>query len=135
MAVVNITSQLRTTDLDSSIRFYTERVGLELEFRYSNFYASIRAGASSFHLKLVDTPDPSLTYVREGRHLHLYLGVDDVDTLGERLRSFNVPLVQAPRDTGWGTRELIFNDDQGHTIYAGMLVKPDNNSLELTRHE
>jgi catechol 2,3-dioxygenase-like lactoylglutathione lyase family enzyme len=54
MAVTNITPQLRTIDLENSIRFYTERVGLELAFRHSNFYAGIRAGGGSFHLKLVD---------------------------------------------------------------------------------
>jgi catechol 2,3-dioxygenase-like lactoylglutathione lyase family enzyme len=29
--------QLRTTDLDQSIRFYTEGLGLALEFRYEDF--------------------------------------------------------------------------------------------------
>lgn len=135
MTVLSITSQLRTTGLDRSIRFYTEIVGLELAFRHSGFYAGIRAGASSFHLKLVDTPDPSITFVREGEHLHLYLGVDDVDALGERLRSFGLVLVQAPCDTDWCTRELVFNDDQGHTIYAGMSVEPANNSPERTEDE
>ena len=133
MPVVSITPQLRTMDLVGSIRFYTERVGLELAFRHSDFYAGIRAGDSSFHLKLVDTPDPSVAFVRDGEHLHLYLGVDDVDAFGERLRSTGVGLVRPPFDTSWGTRELIFNDDQGHTIYAGMSVLPANNSLERSR--
>lgn len=51
MAVMTITPQLRTTDLDRSVRFYTEQVGLELEFRYSDFYAGIRSRSGSFHLK------------------------------------------------------------------------------------
>jgi catechol 2,3-dioxygenase-like lactoylglutathione lyase family enzyme len=122
MAVTSITSQLRTIDLESSIRFYTERVGLELAFRHSDFYAGIRAGSSSFHLKLVAAPDPSVDYVRQGEHLHLYLGVDDVDAFSVRLQNSGVKLTQPPRDTDWGTRELVFNDDQGHTIYAGMPI-------------
>ncbi len=124
MAVLSVTPQLRTTDLDGSIRFYTERVGLELEFHYSDFYAGIRAGGGTFHLKLVDQPDPGIAFVTEGGHLHLYLGVDDVDAFAERLRCAGVELVQPPCDKEWGTRELVFNDDQGHTIYAGMPVKP-----------
>ena len=133
MAVVTITPQLRTTNLDRSVRFYTERVGLELEFRYSDFYAGIRSSGGNFHLKLVDTPDPSIAFVHEGGHLHLYLGVDDVDAFGERLRTSGIELVQPPCDTDWGTRELVFNDDQGHTIYAGMPVPPADKSLERTR--
>ena len=122
MPVLTITPQLRTTDLDRSIRFYTEQVGLELEFRHADFYACIRSGGGSFHLKLVDAQDPSVAFVNEGGHLHLYLGVDDIDSFGERLRAAGVDLIQPPCNTDWGTRELVFHDDQGHTIYAGMPV-------------
>jgi catechol 2,3-dioxygenase-like lactoylglutathione lyase family enzyme len=135
MPVLTITPQLRTTDLDGSIRFYTERVGLELEFRHVDFYAGIRSGGGSFHLKLVDTQDPSIAFVNDGGHLHLYLGVDDIDSFGERLRAAGIELIQPPCNTDWGTRELVFHDDQGHTIYAGMPVSPANKSLERTRDE
>jgi len=134
MPVLTITPQLRTTDLDGSIRFYTERVGLELEFRI-DFYAGIRSGRGSFHLKLVDAKDPSIAFVDEGGHLHLYLGVDDVDAFGERLRAAGIELIQPPCNTDWGTRELVFHDDQGHTIYAGMPVSPDEESLDRTREK
>ena len=135
MPVLTITPQLRTTDLDRSIRFYTEQVGLELEFRYTDFYAGIRSGGGSFHLKLTDTQDPSVAFVNEGGHLHLYLGVDDIDSFGERLRIAGVELIQPPCDTDWGTRELVFHDDQGHTIYAGMPISPANKTLGRTREE
>ena len=82
----------------------------------------IRSGDGGFHLKRVDTPDPSIAFVEEGGHLHLYLGVDDIDSLAERLRGAGIELIQPPCDTDWDTRELVFHDDQGHTIYAGMRV-------------
>lgn len=122
MPVLTITPQLRTIDLDRSIRFYTERVGLALEFRHADFYAGLRSGGDSFHLKQVDAQDPSIAFVSEGGHLHLYLGVDDVDSFAERLRASGIELIQPPCNTDWGTRELVFHDDQGHTIYAGMRV-------------
>lgn len=124
MPVLTITPQLRTTDLGGSIRFYTERVGLKLEFQHADFYAGLRSGAGSFHLKRVDTPDPSVAFVEDGGHLHLYLGVDDIDSFAERLRAAGIELIQPPCDTDWGTRELVFHDDQGHTIYAGMRLPP-----------
>ena len=34
MKVDGIVAQLRTTDIEASIRFYTEVLGLELAFRY-----------------------------------------------------------------------------------------------------
>lgn len=120
--VTGITPQLRTRNLEASIRFYTERVGLELAFRHGDFYAGIRAGAHMFHLKLVDDPDPSIEFVSRGDHLHLYLATDDIDAFARHLRSTGVVLVREPSDTDWQTRELVFLDDQGHTIYAGQQV-------------
>ncbi len=120
MGVITITPQLRTTNLESSIRFYTEKVGLELAFRHADFYAGIRAPSGSFHLKKVEAADPSIAFVANGGHLHLYLGVDDVDVFARRLTTAGVTLVKPPHQTAWGTREVVFHDDQGHTIYAGM---------------
>ena len=133
MRVLTVTPQLRTTNLERSIRFFTEQIGLELQFRHSNFYAGIRTSSGSFHLKQVDTADPSIAFVENGGHLHLYLGVDDIDAFAERLRTAGVELIQPPCNTEWGTRELVFHDDQGHTIYAGMPVLPPDTSLERSR--
>ena len=36
--VSSVIAQLRTTDLAESIRFYTTKVGLTLEFQYQDFY-------------------------------------------------------------------------------------------------
>jgi catechol 2,3-dioxygenase-like lactoylglutathione lyase family enzyme len=119
MLITGVTPQLRTTDLDSTIRFYVDKVGLTLDFRYSDFYAGLLAGDQSLHLKLADHPDPSIAYVEAEHHFHLYLHTDDVDEVAARLTTRGVPLQQAPRDTAWGTRELVFFDDQGHTIYVG----------------
>jgi catechol 2,3-dioxygenase-like lactoylglutathione lyase family enzyme len=119
MTISRITSQLRTTDIESTIRFYVDVVGLSVDFRYSDFYAGLGAGQHRFHLKLSDEPDPSIPFVRAEKHFHLYLDTNDVDVVAERLRSHGVVLRQDPIDTEWGTRELVFEDDQGHTIYVG----------------
>ncbi len=118
MATSAIIAQLRTTDLDRSIAFYTGTLGLELAFRYRDFYAGIRAGQQMLHLKLVDTADPSIAFVQQGDHFHLYVVIDDLAGFAARLQQAGVPFVKPPHDTPWGTRELAFHDDQGHTIYA-----------------
>ena len=73
MQISSAIAQLRTTDLAESIRFYTTKLGLTLEFRYQDFYAGIRAGSQLFHLKLSDEKDPSIEFVEKGEHFHLYL--------------------------------------------------------------
>jgi len=119
MAITNVVTQLRTTNLGQSIRLYTEKVGLTLEFQYEDFYAGIRAGQQVFHLKLVDEKDPSIEFVDKGDHFHLYFWADDVQATADALKRNAVPLVNDVHETPWGTRELAIKDDQGPTLYFG----------------
>ena len=119
MHISGVIPQLRTTDLAESIRFYTTKVGLTLEFQYQDFYAGIRAGSQVFHLKLVDEKDPSIEFVDEGEHFHIYLETDDVEAAATTLKENGVSLVKDVHETPWGTREFVIKDDQGHTLYFG----------------
>ena len=76
MQITGVIPQLRTTDLAASIRFYTTKLGLTLEFQYEDFYAGIRAGNQVFHLKLSDEKDPSIAYVDREEHFHLDFETD-----------------------------------------------------------
>jgi catechol 2,3-dioxygenase-like lactoylglutathione lyase family enzyme len=119
MKISSAIAQLRTTDLTESIRFYTTKVGLTLEFQYEDFYAGIRAANQLFHLKLVDRKDSSIDFVDKGEHFHLYLERDDAVAAAEVLKRNGVRLVRDVHETAWGTREFVINDDQGHTLYFG----------------
>jgi len=119
MAISRIIPQLRTRDMASSIRFYTEKLGLAVEFQYQDFYVGISAGSQIFHLKRVDEEDPSISFVEEGGHFHLYLETSGVADLAVQLKAKGVPLVKDVHETDWGTREIVIHDDQGHTLYFG----------------
>ncbi len=119
MTIKPIAPQPRTTDMKSSIEFYTEKLGFEVAFNFEDFYAGIKAEDNTFHLKLVDEQDPSIPFVDEGGHLHLYFETDDVATVAERLKENGVALVKDVHDTDWQTREIVLRDDQGHTLYYG----------------
>ena len=119
MKITRIAAQLRTTDLDSSIRFYTDKLGMALAFRYQDFYAGIEAGGQLFHLKHVDAIDPSIADVREGGHFHLYFETDDAAVLAASFEQRGVRLVEGVHETAWQTREFVVEDDQGHTLYFG----------------
>jgi catechol 2,3-dioxygenase-like lactoylglutathione lyase family enzyme len=119
MRITSAISQLRTTDLAESIRFYITKVGLTLEFQYQDFYAGIRAGNQLFLLELVDEKDPSIEFVNKGEHFHLYLETDDVEAAADTVNRNGVRLVKDVHETAWGTREFVIKDDQGHTLYFG----------------
>ncbi len=117
--ITSAITQLRTTDLSESIAFYTTMLDFTLDFQYGDFYAGIRIGQQMLHLKLVDEPDPSIAFVREGEHLHLYLETDDVAAAADALRRRGVRFVRDLHDTPWGTTEFVITDNQGHTLYFG----------------
>lgn len=119
MTIKRIIPQLRTTDIASSVLFYTEKLGFEVEFNYEDFYVGIRAGDQLIHLKLVDEKDPSIAYVDDGGHLHLYFQTNDVPAFAEQLKERGVTLVEDVHNTPWNTKEIVIRDNQGHTLYFG----------------
>lgn len=122
MSILRVIAQLRTTDLDATIRFYTEQLGFSLAFRHEDFYAGIGVGDQLLHLKRVDSADPSIAFVEAGGHLHLYFETGDVDAYAATLAQRGVRLLQPPNNTAWHTREMALLDDQGHTLYFGQAL-------------
>ena len=117
--ISDVIPQLRTTDLARSIDFYTTKIGFTLDFQYEDFYAGLRAGDRVIHLKLIDTPDPSIQFVARGEHFHLYIQTADASAAADSLRRKGVDLVTDVHKTAWGTLEFTIRDDQGHTLYFG----------------
>jgi catechol 2,3-dioxygenase-like lactoylglutathione lyase family enzyme len=119
MTVSGVIPQIRTTKLDESIDFYVSKLGFELAFKYSDFYAGIKVGDQFIHLKLVDVEDPSIAFVSDGGHLHLYFTTDDVDAEAQKLKRNGVVFRQEVADTPWGMREFWVIDNQGHVLCFG----------------
>jgi catechol 2,3-dioxygenase-like lactoylglutathione lyase family enzyme len=120
--IARIIPQLRTRNLASTIAFYTTRLGFTLEFEYDDFYAGVRADGNMVHLKRIEETDPSIEFVDEGGHFHLYLETDDIEGTAERLKRAGVPLERDVHERAWATRELVIRDDQGHTLYFGQPI-------------
>jgi catechol 2,3-dioxygenase-like lactoylglutathione lyase family enzyme len=110
VSIRSITPQLRTTNLEATLQFYTAVLGFTETFRFQDFYAGVAVGvgegveegAQQIHLKQVDERDPSIDTVRRDGHLHLYFEVPDIDAFAARLVASGVRLVQPPHDTSWG---------------------------------
>lgn len=117
MSVHNVIAQLRTTDLEASLAFYTSTLGFELDFRFADFYAGVRFGEQQFvHLKRVDDGDPSVRYVQDGGHQHLFFSVDDVQSYYDRFSAAGVTIRQELMEHPWEARDFVVQDDQGHVL-------------------
>lgn len=119
MTIQSLSPQIRTTDFEQTIEFYTTTLGFTVDFRYEDFYAGLRAGGTVIHVKAVCDKDPSIDFVDEGGHLHLYLSTDDAQAAADRLKHLGVEFAKDIHETDWQTREFVIKDDHGHTIYFG----------------
>lgn len=109
--------------MTASVQFYTEKLAFTVEFNYEGFYVGVRTGDHLIHLKLIDEPDPSIPFVDDGGHLHLYLQTDNVKALAAKFEANGIQFVQGIEETAWNTREFVIHDDQGHTLYFGESLK------------
>ncbi|MCY3623298.1 MAG: VOC family protein [Gammaproteobacteria bacterium] len=119
MEIEELVPQLRTTDLERAIRFYTKKLGFALSFRYQDFYAGVSRGDRMIHLKRVDEPDPSIDFVRSGQHLHVHFAVHDIKAAFRQVQEAGVKIVEGITDRPWGMTEFVIEDPDGHTLYFG----------------
>mgnify|MGYP003662773103 FL=1 len=116
MGPSKIITQLRFTDLEAALDFYTRQLGFELAFCYEDFYAGVSIGEQMLHLKRVDEPDPNINWVRENTHLHVTLMTQDLEAWRKTLVSKGLG-VSAIKNQPWG-RECVITDPGGHTLYC-----------------
>jgi lactoylglutathione lyase len=112
-------TMVRVTDMDASLRFYRDALGLELlslrEFPGGRFTLAFLAapGDSSAQVELTYNWDTE-TYTGGRNFRHLAYQVDDVYAMCERLQSHGVAILRPPRDG-----------------YMAFVRSPDHISIEL----
>lgn len=105
---------LEVNNLEDSLEFYSQLLGLEIES--SNYIAdppiaSLKSG--SLRITLVQQIE---TMLKRGRGVHFVLGVADVDDFYERV-SARISDLNRPRDEGWGGRFVSLQDPDGYRLF------------------
>jgi lactoylglutathione lyase len=113
---------LNVMDLDRSIAFYRDRLGLKLTRR-------VEIKENNAEIAFMEDPDGSaieLTHWRDKKQLvegdnfdHIAFGVKDMDATIETLRSHGTTIAMEPFKLSGGVRQIAFIKD------------PDGNWLEL----
>ena len=108
---------LDVRDVDKALRYYVERLGFQIEFRYEkdpSNYAGVCRDAVSLHMQWQH--EAHFKAGTAGR-LRIRIIVDDPDALFEEYRRKGVLAegVQV-RDTDWATREFGFRDLDGNGL-------------------
>lgn len=107
---------LYVADLDASVAFYRDVVGLPHRFTDAG-YAEFGTGAARFALYerrrarwLTGRP------TAPGAAGEVVFTVPDVDVEAERLAALGVPLLSGPADRPWGHRTLHVADPDGFVV-------------------
>lgn len=103
-------------DMEASEAFY-RRLGFEVVSDYGNY--RILADGRGWHLHLTQTPGWPATV--EDNPLGLYLYVEDVDAVAQRVRELIINDDQ-PRLKPWGTYEFAISDPSGTLVRIGRIV-------------
>ncbi len=117
-------TRLRVNDMERSLRFYTEILGLDLVERKTSPRGSqlvyLRLPESGAELELCAFPDSGEVEVPEDL-VHLAFEVDSVEEWMVRLENHGVPVTEGPVHTGGGSA-FIFTEDPDR--YEIELIQP-----------
>jgi lactoylglutathione lyase len=121
---VSFRIELFVADLDSSIRFYEQVLGFQLEQREPD-YASMRRGVAVLGLGPIAklpaaAPGPGFSQERlagdRGAGVEIVLEVDDLDEAFARAQSAGHPIADPPQLQPWGLRDFRLADPDGYYL-------------------
>ncbi len=105
-----------SSDLDASVAFY-RRLGLEVVSDYGAYRILADGRGWHLHLNRIEGWPPRV----EDNPLGLYLYVDDVDAVAERVRELIIE-PGTPHRKPWGTYEFAVSDPSGTLVRIGRII-------------
>ena len=113
--IKKMSPQLLVSDLDSSMEFYTEKLGFDVEFRYEDFYSGIIKEGCSIHLKLGNPVREERQNKRDNEDLDIVFSVQGIEDLYEEYSARSVEFTQPLRDMAYG-KEFYVVDPDGYLL-------------------
>ena len=118
-------TRFRVSDMDKSISFYQDVLGMEVIEQKTSPRGSklvfLKFPDMDCELELCSFPDSGSVHVPEDL-VHLAFEVDDLEACIEKLNAAGVPITEGPLETSNGTK-FIFTED------------PDKYEIELMYHK
>ncbi|MGD0308381.1 MAG: VOC family protein [Acidobacteriota bacterium] len=114
---------LKVRDIRRSVEFYTEILGMRMDWQPDERNAYLTSGADNLALHQWEAPEADLTGAGSSLDHFGFLvsRPEEVDEWAVHLAAKGVPLIQAPRTHRDGSRSLYFRD-------------PDDNLVQLLFH-
>ncbi|MDN4522719.1 MULTISPECIES: VOC family protein [Mycolicibacterium] len=107
---------LSTDDLDESIKFYSETLGMPLKFRDGAHFAALDGGSITLALATpVDHPIPGQVVVG--------IKTDDVDAAAKAIEASGGGIVRAPYDDAHERRAVVYDNKGNGLVFYKPLAR------------
>lgn len=117
-----MTTLLVVTDMDKTVAFYKNVLGLEVVLDFGankTLTGGLALQTLETYRAFIDTDHISFG----GNDSELYFEEDDFDTFAEKLRACDVQYVHPVKEHPWGQRVVRFYDPDRHIIEVGENMK------------
>ena len=102
-------------DINFSIKFYTDKLNFDVDFRYEDFYAGIIKDGYSIHLKVSDYSVEKRKNKKNNEDINITFLVSNIEVLYEELSHKSIEIVQTLRVMPYG-KEFYVADPDGNII-------------------
>jgi predicted enzyme related to lactoylglutathione lyase len=107
---------LSTDDLDESIQFYSETLGMKLKFRDGSHFAALDGGSVTLALATaVDHPIPGQVVVG--------IKTDDVDAAAQAVEANGGAIVKGPYDDAHERRAVVYDHKGNGLVFYSPLAQ------------
>ena len=107
--------QFLVTDLNRSIKFYSDILGFETDFLHSDFYAGIIKDGHSIHLKIGEPLLKDRKNKTKNNDLDIVFTVEGIEELFEVLSEKSIKIIQPLRKMPYG-KEFYVADPDGYIL-------------------
>lgn len=113
MVVKASATTFQVSDIEASLRFYTQILGFDERFRFGD-YAGVESGGVQIHLS-----GPRATNKRQTGQGSIYLFVDDCDACYREISTKGGTAQAPPKNYDYGMRDFVIEDPDGNLIGIG----------------
>lgn len=113
---------LVVTDMDRSVAFYNEVLGLDIVIDFGankTLTGGLALQTLETWKEFIGSDDVSFG----GNQMEIYFEENDFDSFAEKLKSFDVDYVHPVQEHRWGQRVVRFYDPDRHIIEVGENIK------------
>jgi catechol 2,3-dioxygenase-like lactoylglutathione lyase family enzyme len=112
MKIRDAATVLQVSEIESSLRFYREILGFELDFEFGP-YAGVHRGGMYLHLCAHDT------WKRPLGGGAVVIFCDEIDAFHEEVKGRGATIRLAPTDEPYGMRDFVVSDPDGNVLTFG----------------